>query len=136
MNRLTQTASLMLLLCLTGCAASTSTSGGKVTLAQLEALRVGQQAYRPAFSGHYPQNEIALPTDTEKQLHQFLAQQDPSAITVSVGNSAGDPLQSARIAHQRLKYIEKMLTARAIDVSLQYKPDAEPDSLNIEVGRE
>ncbi|MGL5585197.1 MAG: hypothetical protein ACRDDD_07155 [Plesiomonas sp.] len=126
---------IVFILLLAACGTKTS-SKQPVDLAAIQQLRAVQSTHSQTFSAEYPKGNHTLSAEDEKQFYQFIAQQDPSALTVSVGPTEGDPLHSAQQAHQRLKLIEKMLIARPIALNLQYTPQARADSLRIEVSRE
>ncbi|MGL5006715.1 MAG: hypothetical protein ACRC53_04880 [Plesiomonas sp.] len=126
---------IVFILLLVACGTKTS-SKQSVDLAAIQQLRAVQGAHSQSFNAAYPKESYTLLAEDETQFYRFIAQQDPNALTVSVGPAEGNPLHSAQQAHQRLKLIEKMLIARPITLNLQYTPQARADSLHVEVSRE
>lgn len=124
--------SLMLpLLILTGCARQTPVNE---TLPLLAQLREQQQAEQPQLQLHYAEQAIALASEQEQQLHQFLGRKDPARVALVSGpGPQTDMLESARLASKRLHALSQLLAARAIELLPSYDPMLAPNTLLIRI---
>ncbi|WP_236757855.1 hypothetical protein [Aeromonas cavernicola] len=104
------------------------------TLPLLAQLRQQQLAENSQLQLQYLGEEITLPSDQEQLLHQFLAQKDPTRITLISGPSKQtNVLESARLASLRLNKLSQLLAPRAIELEPHYDPMQSPNQLLIKV---